>query len=65
MPEYELRVDGRRVGDRFTSDVDPRDEPLVIALLRATARRHRVNPARAELRTWVGKHRRSRSFRAP
>lgn len=65
MPEYELRVKGRRVGARFRSDVSPKDEPLVIALLRRVAREHRVDPTKAVLRTWVGSHRKSRDFRAP
>lgn len=65
MPEYELRVNGRRVGDKFTSDVNPKDEPLVMALLRRVAREHRVDPSKAVLRTWIGQHRKSKDFRVP
>ena len=65
MPDYELRVRGRRIGERFTSDVHPGDEPLVIALLRSTAKRLRVDPKQAELVTWTGPHRTQRTFRAP
>lgn len=65
MPEYELRVGGRRVGAKFHSDVNPKDEPLVMALLRRVAREHRVDPSKAVLRTWTGPHRKSKDFRVP
>jgi hypothetical protein len=54
---------GRRVVERFLSDIDPDDESECIALLRRRARELAKPVEELTLRTWAAKRRR-REYRA-
>lgn len=49
MPDYELLLAGR-VKERFTSNIDPKDDDAVISLLRRKARENHLDLSRAVLR---------------
>ncbi len=63
MPDFELRHRGRRVAE-FIADVDPDDETACVELLERIARQEHINVKQAVLRTWVGRYRRQREYRA-